>query len=478
MKVAIVHYHLEPGGVTRVIENTLQAWTEAGIDIKVVVLSGRQYRGSAISSAHVVKGLDYTTPENTVHAENLSKEMEDVAKMALGSIPDIWHVHNHSLGKNPALPLALSKLAQKGARMLLHPHDFAEDGRPGNYKALSESYQFLYPSSCRIHYAALNHRDLSYLQKMLENLPSKAHLLANAIPDNDENLANQKVPSLPENLFLYPVRAVRRKNFGELALLSLVHPEKYFANSLGPTNPNFKGEFNQWIQFCSELKLNLTFALGEKGTASFLEMVAHAEAIVSTSIAEGFGLGFLEPWTFGKGLCGRNIPEITKDFENLGINLQNLYERCEVSLDFLEEPKRLKASIQKSLELFYKSYEVMPPENGVDQAYHSIVQNGKVDFGRLDECLQKQILTKLSSSKIESDRIREQIPLNLPTSDVVERNQRAVKFQFSQIEYGKKLYSIYNEVLSAKDAKLAFAEGRKLLDAFLSPKRLNLLRTS
>ena len=67
-------------------------------------------------------------------------------------------------------------------------------------------------------------------------------------------------------------------------------------------------------------------------------MVAHAEAIVSTSIAEGFGLGFLEPWTFGKGLCGRNIPEITKDFENLGINLQNLYSR--LSLIHISEPTR------------------------------------------------------------------------------------------------------------------------------------------
>ena len=112
MKVAIVHYHLEPGGVTRVIENTLQAWKDASIEIEAVVLSGRQYRGSGISNAHVVQGLDYTTPENAVHAETLSKEMEDVAQMALGSVPDIWHIHNHSLGKNPALPLALAKLAQ------------------------------------------------------------------------------------------------------------------------------------------------------------------------------------------------------------------------------------------------------------------------------------------------------------------------------------------------------------------------------
>ena len=33
---------------------------------------------------------------------------------------------------------------------------------------------------------------------------------------------------------------------------------------------------------------------------SFPDMVASAQAIVSTSVAEGFGLGFLEPWVFGK----------------------------------------------------------------------------------------------------------------------------------------------------------------------------------
>ena len=159
----------------------------------------------------MVQGLDYTTPENAVHAETLSNEMEDVAKMALGSVPDIWHIHNHSLGKNPALPLALSKLAQKGARMLLHPHDFAEDGRPGNYKALSESYQFLYPSSSGIHYAARTHRDLSYLQKMLEDSPSKAHLLANAIPDYDDGVnatvgSSARLAEVPDQMTRLVVR--------------------------------------------------------------------------------------------------------------------------------------------------------------------------------------------------------------------------------------------------------------------------------
>ena len=35
MRVAIVHYHLKPGGVTRVIENTIRALNEKGIESMV-----------------------------------------------------------------------------------------------------------------------------------------------------------------------------------------------------------------------------------------------------------------------------------------------------------------------------------------------------------------------------------------------------------------------------------------------------------
>ena len=62
-----------------------------------------------------------------------------------------------------------------------------------------------------------------------------------------------------------------------------------------------------------------------------------AQAIVSTSVAEGFGLGFLEPWVFGKSLCGRNLPEITGDFSQHGVRLDNLYDRLELNLDLLKD---------------------------------------------------------------------------------------------------------------------------------------------
>ena len=76
------------------------------------------------------------------------------------------------------------------------------------------------------------------------------------------------------------------------------------------------------------MDLPLTYGLGEQTQASFPEIVGNAQSILSVSVAEGFGLGFLEPWTFGKGLCGRNLTEITSDFAELGVSLEHFTTEC------------------------------------------------------------------------------------------------------------------------------------------------------
>ena len=63
----------------------------------------------------------------------------------------------------------MSLLAEAGERILLHPHDFAEDGRPGNYLSLREVYPRVYPTGSHIHYAALNQRDRGFLTHMLKD---------------------------------------------------------------------------------------------------------------------------------------------------------------------------------------------------------------------------------------------------------------------------------------------------------------------
>ena len=481
MKIAIVHYHLQPGGVTRVIENTLQAWEENGTEIEAVALSGRAYPGDRLPDTRVVQGLDYTSPRDAVDPRVLTERLRASAKDALGQTPDLWHIHNHSLGKNPSLTAAVSLLAESGERILLHPHDFAEDGRPGNYLSLSEVYQRAYPTGHTIHYAALNQRDRGFLAHMLKDSSSPVHLLANAVPPSTPFSESQeeKILDLPENLLLYPVRAVRRKNLGELALLASSHQDFHFANSLGPTNPEFTPIFEDWKQFGKELELPLTYGLGEHTDASFPEMVGHAQSILSVSVAEGFGLGFLEPWTFGKGLCGRNLPDITSDFAELGVSLANLYDRLPIPLDCIPSVSQVRETIQSALAQFYLDYQEDLPEDGTEIAFQSMVENDCIDFGRLDESNQQAIIRTIAHSPELQQGIQKHSGLEVLSGEIIDRNRQAVTEQFSLSSYAERTLNIYQELLATDNGtQCQFANGQLLLDQYLSPTRLNLLRTS
>ena len=479
MKVAIVHYHLEPGGVTRVIENTLEALASSEHDVETVVLTGRKYAGDRIRKHQVVDGLDYATPNHAVDPGLLMERMKNAARNSLGGAPDLWHVHNHSLGKNPSLTKATAKLAEEGEFILLHPHDFAEDGRPDNFKALGKVYEHAYPACARIRYATLNNRDRLFLDDLFGGTSTEVHLLANPIRGNESSMTDETVnTSIPENLILYPVRAVRRKNLGELALLSAAHPDKFFANSLGPTNPDFRPQFERWKSYALNSSLSLTYGLGHLVDCSFPDMVASAEAIVSTSVAEGFGLGFLEPWVFGKSLCGRNLPEITGDFSQHGVRLDNLYDRLELDLDLLQDSATLRPRIDTTLIKFFNDYGEKLPEHAVQEAFDSIVNDNLVDFGRLDEPLQEELISAVIESDQAKESIRDQSSIECLPPAQIEENAKAVQENFSMHAYGNKLIGIYQDLMSAPEEKVAFAKGRNLLKQFLSPARLNLLRAN
>jgi hypothetical protein len=385
------------------------------------------------------------------------------------------------LGKNPSLTAAVSLLAESGERILLHPHDFAEDGRPGNYLSLSEVYQRAYPTGHTIHYAALNQRDRGFLAHMLKDSSSRVHLLANAVPPSTpfSEFQEEKILDLPENLLLYPVRAVRRKNLGELALLASSHQDFHFANSLGPTNPEFTPIFEDWKQFGKELELPLTYGLGEHTDASFPEMVGHAQSILSVSVAEGFGLGFLEPWTFGKGLCGRNLPDITSDFAELGVSLANLYDRLPIPLDCIPSVSQVRETIQSALAQFYLDYQEDLPEDGTEIAFQSMVENDCIDFGRLDESNQQAIIRTIAHSPELQQGIQKHSGLEVLSGEIIDRNRQAVTEQFSLSSYAERTLNIYQELLATDNGtQCQFANGQLLLDQYLSPTRLNLLRTS
>lgn len=485
MRIAIVHYHLKRGGVTRVIESTLRGLDASKDSPQCVVLAGEVPEDCSFKErARTVEGLHYSNSQaETPEPRELVERMRETARRALGGDPDIWHIHNHSLGKNDAMPGVVAWLAKCSEFLLLQMHDFAEDGRPENYRLnqkRSSDAQDLYPDIGSVHYAVLNARDYDILQQTGLNA-SRLLILPNPV-EVQEMTASHDRASIPETLqaeklFLYPVRAVRRKNFGEMLLLSaLAGAGEVFATTLGPTNQNYVAAYKRWQAFAEKHSLPVHFGIGEKYDWSFESIVQSAHAILSTSIAEGFGLAFLEPWLFGKAIVGRDLPAITADFKTHGIRLDGLYNSLPIPADWVDL-EELRAAIAEGLTQTYAAYERPLPDDAVTRALDAIRPTPEqIDFGGLNEALQESVIKRVVT---DPNAARELTGLSvLPDESTVNHNASVIETSYSLRQYADKLTKIYEDLHTSDNSPATqYINPAKVLDGFLQPERFRLLRT-
>ena len=484
LRVAIIHYHLHPGGVTRIIENSVAALSEKGIQTTVLTGALPHEAYTRLPNTQLVKELAYGTAGD-LSDEDLVERLLEAAKKGLGAEPDIWHFHNHSLGKNAVIPRLVQVMARRGLRLLLHIHDFAEDGRPANYQFLVQHIgggntkklgERLYPAAEHVHYAVLNGRDLRFLTE--SGLPKgRLHYLPNPVQMDlpDESVLG----AISQRMFIYPTRGIRRKNIGEFILWSALAGEgDNFAVTRAPRNPIFKPVYKRWIEFAKSLRLPVEFDVAGKGRVTFNDLIRRAFAFVTTSVAEGFGLGFLEPWFVGKPLVGRKLPEITSDFEDNGINLGGMYDFLGVPVDWVGR-EALRSRITSELDKYLIQYGRNTKPEYAERALSSMVINDRVDFGRLDEEFQEVVIRKVSGS---SSARREIGPALLESGffsqSVVESNQEIVRCAFSLDNYGDRLERIYQDIMSSSTGDVSGISAEALLERFLAPERFCLLRTT
>jgi len=474
VRIAIVHYHLRPGGVTRVIEQAARLLQQAGH--RVVVLAER-VPADFPAAVHPVPLLAYDEDREPVSPAELEAALLEAVHARLGGLPDVWHIHNHHLGKNLALPRVVADLARRGERLLLQIHDFPEDFRPYNYRRLkqhlpeAEFARCLYPNAPQVHYAVLNGRDRGFLRQA--GVPEdRLHWLPNPVwlPASREG-----VRSWPGRLWLYPTRAIRRKNLGELLLWAVLGgPEDHFATSLAPENPREQVFHRHWVALAESLKLPVTFDLAGRTGWSFAAMVAAAHCLVTTSVAEGFGMAFLEPWMLGKPVTGRDLPEITVDFTRAGVDLSHLYSRLDVPVAWLGKTA-LWERLAEALTRLYRDYGLPAPGDALLQrAWRAWVADDRVDFGRLDEPLQSRVIRHLHGEPRERRHWKQSLPVPAPA--VVQRNRTAVTGGFAPERYGRALARCYQRLAAAGAGDLDAFDPARLLHGFLQPERLSLLR--
>ena len=471
MRVALLHYHLKRGGVTSVVVNQAQALTEAGDE--ALVITGEDSPDLPEISRTVVGELRYDLdrnipPENDPEeldrrAGELADKISAAMQARWGRPADVLHVHNPLLHKNAALIRALNILRNRGLCLLLQNHDLPEDFRPNVYDREEE-----YPANC--HYAVINSRDRSFLHRAGLK-PEGLHLLPNEVrPVNPGTNLNR-------NRYVYPVRALQRKNIGEALLLSLFLPKgRTVAITLPPTTERDICIYRKWRAFAGEMDLKVEFELGLN--ASLVDVYGSALGIITTSVKEGFGFSYLEPWTAGRTVMGRRLNYVCRDFESAGVRFDSLYSSLNIPTVYIS-PTALREKLESAMQGVYKRFGVEPPRHITKTIWEDMVSQDSIDFSRLDEKTQGGIIQIMAFNRRVFQDIADLNPFlrNLadwkPDENLVEENNRKIRKSYSR-------EAIFALLRQAYQAALQTPVTHKinkpvLLELYLDPAQLSLV---
>jgi hypothetical protein len=454
MKIAFLHYHTKKGGVTTVMGQQISVLRN---DHNCIMIKGEKGGVDFGIPSHVVQGLGYDrNNEADIAPEEVGKRILEI----VGLDCDVLHIHNPLLKKNSKLIKIIRYLKDHGVKLFLHIHDFAEDGRPGVYFK-----EDAYPSD--VHYGVINKRDFRLLKQAglreegLHYLPN----MVSPLPYGDWE--GEK------DLVLYPVRGIRRKNLGEILLLSQFLPDHLkLGITLPPNSPKDIDIFAIWTELARRLNLPVLFNLGEK--EDFTTVLGRTRFVITTSIKEGFGFSYLEPWTIGKEVRGRYLSAVCPDFEEKGVHFSHLYKKLLIPLECFDSESFI-SRWKEGLERWAGQFDVIITDDEIRENIERRLIDGSIDFGLLDEEAQTQVIESISSNSLLIGKIEK---INLWLKDffkdthgnrdrevhVIEENRKIILNTYGPDNYRKNLLSIYKKV---KRHVPHGVEKKKVLDAFL-----------
>ncbi|MDY6824536.1 MAG: hypothetical protein SWH68_12175 [Thermodesulfobacteriota bacterium] len=467
MKIAVLHYHLRPGGVTTVIRQQIEATADKN---EFLVLTGEQPDGVFPAEIQVIPALGYDGHDGDACPDpgRAADAIIDQINQRWETGCDLVHIHNPFLRKNRQLLNVIEHLKKKGMALLLQVHDFAEDGRPKNYFTRAP-----YPADC--HIGVINSRDRMILLDA-GAVDEGIHNIANAVTPFANVPANESAAQ-DERIILYPVRAIRRKNIGEAILLSLFFEKnETLAITLPPNSPADFPAYDGWKAFARDHGLNVMFEASSK--RDFLELVAAADAMLTTSITEGFGFSFLEPWTAGKPLCGRRLPAVCADFEDAGLCLDHLYDAIAVPTTWFDR-QTLENRFQTAVANSCRAFGMSRANEDLTAPFSAVAKAPIIDFGALDEFLQKQLLSRLMASDEDRQVLVKKNPflahLNRDLAKrAIRQNDEVVRRRFSHTALAERLMAAYASASRTKVAQRLDKD--RLLKQFLSPENFSLLK--
>lgn len=376
VRLIIVHHHLRPGGVRRVIELAAPAVADAlpAAAGEIVLATGEApdatwWRGFAQRLAPravsfvVAPALGYLAEQSAgtrTRARRLARFTAALLHDATPANCVVW-CHNPGLGRNPLLNRVLAAACSaRGVPLVFHHHDWWFDNRwrrwpemrRSGFRTLAAVAEAILPGAPNVRHAAINQPDAGLLRAGFGRrsawLPNPADAAPRPAPTRVRRARAWLTELLGDDapVWIVPCRLLRRKNLAESLLLTRwLRPEAWLVTTGGLSSAD-EEPYARTLATAARaagwrLRLSV-LANGEAGKPTVAELLAASEAVLLTSIQEGFGLPYLEAAAAGRPLLARALPNIAPDLARFGFRFPQLYD------ELLIDPGLLDATAERT----------------------------------------------------------------------------------------------------------------------------------
>lgn len=430
MQLVIVHYHLRPGGIRRVIERAtphlVRAFTGGRALDRVVLACGeagdREWldgfcrRLAPVPVECVVDwALRYCSEQRRAPGR-IAAEI----RLVLGGIlrgaaerPVVVWAHNLGVGRNPLLGRELARLClAPGISLVAHHHDWWFENRWSRWPemrrcgvgSLTAAAAAVFPTVPGIRHVAINEADAGLLRRRL------GRAAVGWLPNPSEGVrpgpagvraVRRWIRARVEDdgpLWVMPCRLLRRKNIGEALLLTRwLRPEAWLITTGGVSSAD-EGAYARRLAGEARrrgwrLRLGVLEGRGS-GRWTVEDLLAAGEAVLLTSLQEGFGLAYLEAAVAGRPLIARRLPTVAPDLARFGFRFPQSYAELLIDPALFdwdseaERQRRLFAAWKTGLPRECRAWAGLPP---------LLEGNGgprPVPFGRLTLSAQMEVLAQ------------------------------------------------------------------------------------
>ncbi|MCO5050933.1 MAG: glycosyltransferase [Verrucomicrobiae bacterium] len=423
----IVHYHFRPGGIRRVVELATPHLRRAMPRLDTVLLVSGEAQdvvwnrnfAKLIAPArlrfHTAAELGYFSELSASSRVIRRRIRQQLAQVFAGHTSDncvVW-AHNLGIGRNAILAEELARdCATRRLRLISHHHDWwfdnrwlrAPELRRSGYPNLAAIARTIFPSGAKIRHAAINQEDAKILSTSLKTSSAWLPNLAEPLPPPPAARVTEARRWLHRRLdhdgapvWLLPCRLLRRKNVAEALLLTRwLRPEAWLVTtgdvSSADELPYFRKLSDAARRHHWRLRLGVLQG-SEARKPTVPELLAASEAVLLTSIQEGFGLPYLEAAAAGRPLIARELPNIAPDLARFGFHFPQAYPEIQIPLELFD----YRAERARQKKLFARWCRALPTAFRALAGTPALLQTTRADqtvpFSRLTLTAQLEVLT-------------------------------------------------------------------------------------